>query len=219
MNNKNIITIQQIKAARALLDWKQSDLAKASGISLNAINNIERGIGSPRLETMHMIARSLEQAGIEFTDCQGVKLRGEVFQMNNFDGPGFIEKLTDDMLSELKHGDEVLMCGIDERLFIHHAKSEVERYTKAAIDLELKERILICEGDTYFASQPHAYRWVPRALFGKVPYLIYSEKVAIVLWNKPYRTIIMQNKSLVETFKVQFDFLWQMASDPKLDRQ
>ncbi|HEY1096410.1 MAG TPA: helix-turn-helix transcriptional regulator, partial [Alphaproteobacteria bacterium] len=50
-----MITAEQIKAARALLNWKQSDLARESGVSLPSINNIERNIGSPRLDTLQSI--------------------------------------------------------------------------------------------------------------------------------------------------------------------
>ena len=47
-----MITFQQVKAARALLGWKQSDLAKASGMSLPAIARLEQGGSSPRFDTI-----------------------------------------------------------------------------------------------------------------------------------------------------------------------
>jgi len=211
-----MITSQQIKAARALLDWKQSDLAVASALSMTAINNIERAIGSPRLETMQSIQSAFEKAGIEFTDGQGVKLRGEIFEMTKFDGPDFVRHLTDDMLKNLNRHDEVIMCGIDKRLFVQHDSEQVDRYTKAAKALELRERILICEGDNYFASAPEAYRWIPRSLFGKVPYLIYGNRMAVVMWTKPGRTVIVHNKSWVDTFRAQFDFLWSISIKPDI---
>jgi transcriptional regulator with XRE-family HTH domain len=50
-----MISIQQIKAARALLEWRQEDLAKKSGLSLAAINKLERGLVSPRQFTLNIL--------------------------------------------------------------------------------------------------------------------------------------------------------------------
>ena len=37
------VSMDQLKAARSLLNWSQADLAQKSGYSLPTINNIERG--------------------------------------------------------------------------------------------------------------------------------------------------------------------------------
>lgn len=43
LSEKGEVSVDQLKAARALLNWSQSDLATKSGYSLPTINNIERG--------------------------------------------------------------------------------------------------------------------------------------------------------------------------------
>lgn len=60
-----MISTAQIRAGRSLLNVKQSDLAKAAGISLATLNNIERGIGDPRASTLDAVERALFQAGVE----------------------------------------------------------------------------------------------------------------------------------------------------------
>lgn len=60
-----MITPEQIRAARAMLNIKQSELAEAAGISLATLNNIERGIGDPRASTIHAIESALAVGGIE----------------------------------------------------------------------------------------------------------------------------------------------------------
>jgi transcriptional regulator with XRE-family HTH domain len=62
-----MISPSQIRAARALIGVKQSDLAKASGISLATLNNIERGIGDPRASTLDAIEQALHGAGVDMT--------------------------------------------------------------------------------------------------------------------------------------------------------
>lgn len=62
-----LISPEQIKAARALINMKQVDLAKAAGISLATLNNIERGAQSdPKISTMRAIKRAFELLGVHF---------------------------------------------------------------------------------------------------------------------------------------------------------
>ncbi|MCG8507286.1 MAG: helix-turn-helix transcriptional regulator [Sphingomonadales bacterium] len=66
-----MITIGQIKAARAFLGLTQSELAEKANISLAALNNAERGIVVPHRATIQAIQLALESAGIEFIDENG----------------------------------------------------------------------------------------------------------------------------------------------------
>lgn len=77
-----MITPAQIRAARALLGWKQSDLAGKSGISEIAIKNIERGATDPRSSTLNAIQTAFDAGGVVFLDvgdirdgAQGVRLK------------------------------------------------------------------------------------------------------------------------------------------------
>jgi transcriptional regulator with XRE-family HTH domain len=58
-------SVTQIKAARALLDWKQPDLAKAAGVGLATIKRFESG-GTPIPVVKLAIVASLEKAGVIF---------------------------------------------------------------------------------------------------------------------------------------------------------
>jgi predicted transcriptional regulator len=74
-----LTTIRQIKAARALLDWSQSDLAQRSGVSEPTIARLESAEGElgGREETVRKIRAALETNGIEFIEGngEGVQLR------------------------------------------------------------------------------------------------------------------------------------------------
>ncbi len=63
-----MISAAQIRAGRALINAKQSELAKAAGVALATLNNIERGVGDPRSSTLDAIERALAFAGVE---CEG----------------------------------------------------------------------------------------------------------------------------------------------------
>lgn len=63
-----MITPAQIRAARALIGWKQTDLASASGVSEMSIKNIERGVTDPRASTLTAIQKAMENAGVLFLE-------------------------------------------------------------------------------------------------------------------------------------------------------
>ena len=68
-----MITAPQIRAARALLGWRQADLADASGISEVAIKNIERGQTDPKATTLTAIQNAFHKAGVIFLDPNDIR--------------------------------------------------------------------------------------------------------------------------------------------------
>lgn len=68
-----MITIKQVKAARALLGWAQADLARRSGISEPTIARLESSQGElgGRENTAARIRKALEVGGIDFIDENG----------------------------------------------------------------------------------------------------------------------------------------------------
>ncbi len=72
-----MITADQIRAARSLLNVRQADLAKAAKVSLATLNNIERGVGDPRASTIERVQAALERSGLSFANdavSEGVSL-------------------------------------------------------------------------------------------------------------------------------------------------
>ncbi len=71
----------QIRAARALLDWTQADLARATGLTSRNIGNLENGRGRELLEPKYIgrVIDALEGAGIMFVSDRKRKLTGVIF--------------------------------------------------------------------------------------------------------------------------------------------
>jgi transcriptional regulator with XRE-family HTH domain len=65
-----MIRSAQIRAARALLGWRQEDLSKASGVGTATIYRIEKSDDSVTgyASTLARIQAALERAGIEFIE-------------------------------------------------------------------------------------------------------------------------------------------------------
>jgi len=63
-----MITPAQVRAARALLGWRQADLAKEAGASEMSIKNLERGVMDARGSTLGKIGAAFASRDIEFLD-------------------------------------------------------------------------------------------------------------------------------------------------------
>jgi transcriptional regulator with XRE-family HTH domain len=75
MASKSIlkVSIRQIKAARALLNWSQEQLASAAEVSIPTIKRLEANDGplGGRGQTIGKILHSIQAAGVEFIHENG----------------------------------------------------------------------------------------------------------------------------------------------------
>jgi transcriptional regulator with XRE-family HTH domain len=65
------ISPEQCRAARGLLGWSQTDLAKASETATKTIADFERKAREPYARTLEEIQAALEKAGVEFIPENG----------------------------------------------------------------------------------------------------------------------------------------------------
>lgn len=73
-----MITPAQCRAARALLDWSQQDLAKAAHLGLSTIRDFENGRRVPTHNNLRGIKIALVEAGVEIgEEKSSVALRCE----------------------------------------------------------------------------------------------------------------------------------------------
>ena len=68
-----MIIVSQLRGARGVLGWSQSDLCKASGLALSTVKRMESGSGPVRgiAANVWKVQRALEDAGILFIDENG----------------------------------------------------------------------------------------------------------------------------------------------------
>lgn len=207
-----MISSRQIKAARALLGWTQTDLAQASGLHFNAINKIENEIGEARQSSLVSIKSACEYAGIRFRGQRGVEFKEDVFETLRIEGKDFLSRMIDDILTCLRTSDdELLCCTPDEGLFNTLNPKQSDRYYERMRDIGFKERVITCCGYSSFAHNRKNYRWLPQEILGKVTYTLYSDRVVFTNWDIQ-ESLIIRSKSLAETFRNQFEFLWVQAN-------
>lgn len=77
-----MMTPAQCRAARALIDWSQKQLAEAARVGVVTVRQFEGGKVAPRNATLEVLRRALEEAGVEFIpedgSGAGVRLRKSV---------------------------------------------------------------------------------------------------------------------------------------------
>lgn len=60
-----MLTPEQSRAARALLDWSQEQLAEAAHLGLSTVRDFEKGRRVPSHNNLAGVARAFEAAGVE----------------------------------------------------------------------------------------------------------------------------------------------------------
>lgn len=75
----DVLTPEQSRAARALLDWSQEEMARAAHLGLSTLRDFEKGRRTPSHNNLAGMRRALEDAGVIFIaangDGVGVRLR------------------------------------------------------------------------------------------------------------------------------------------------
>ena len=74
-----MLSANQLRAARGLLGWSQTDLSTAAKVGRATIADFESGKREPYVRTLDVLRSALEAAGVEFTngDQPGVRMRKE----------------------------------------------------------------------------------------------------------------------------------------------
>lgn len=215
-----MIEPRQIRAARALLNWNQSDLARASGIAVSSIKNIENDQTAARKETLDDIKRALESAGVEFVSGSGVRMKQTDIQV--FEGPTRFSDFYDIVYGHLnQHGGEVCIGGSDATLYSKY-RANPEQHRKRMADLvrkrpDIKVRILCQEGDINMVALSYAfYRWQSREFFSPTTFYTFGDYLALISFysENPPQVILIRNAPYADAYRHTFNQAWRNAKVP-----
>ena len=217
-----MITPSQIRAARALLDWSQVDLAGRADLSKDSIKNIETGQTSPQLQTLLKIKTAFEEAGITFTDDDGVKRRR--YEIDVLKGQQGFWDFYDDIYNTIKQvGGEMLIHNVDERLFTKWLGDKISAHRERMHQLgNFSQKVIICEGDTNFAVnyKTTEYRWADKKDFSPMPFYLYGQKLAMILFESDNVSIFMIDQpEIAQSYRGLFMAAWNKAKVPTKGKQ
>lgn len=211
-----LLECSQIRAARALLNWSQSDLARASHIANSSIKNVENENTTARRETLEQIRTAFESNGVEFLPGSGVKLKTDC--VTTVYGKTATTVLFDSIYTtaHASRDREVLVLGLDEAFAVQYdGLARVEQHYRRMKSAGITQKILTNEGTTEFLGDVSSYRLLPRERFGRtVPVYIYGDKVATYTGTLRRRTIITEDRAVADMQRAVFQSLWSDARGP-----
>lgn len=116
-----MITQRQIRAARGLLGWDAVVLAEKAGLTRATVSNIENDVVQAREGSIEKIVRVFDEAGVEFTENQGVRFKQNDIEV--FQGAERFHDFTEFVYEHMRtSGGEICISAVDERLFLKYRK-------------------------------------------------------------------------------------------------
>jgi len=201
-----MISPEQIRAARAMLDWSTADLSRLSGLTINGLNKIERGQVTPHKATLEVLEKLFEGHGLEFIRDTGVNRRDNTLQV--IEGADAYFRLLDDIFYTLKEQQEseVLFAFVRNKLSSAQSITSDLRLRKSG----MKFRSLIEEGDTYCLYPLAEYRQIPTEFFYNNPQIIYGTKVGTMIYKQTDKTaLIVNNPHFAAIQRNMFNLAWK----------
>lgn len=210
-----MITAAQLRAARGLLDWTRSELAKAAGLSAETIKNIEHGVYTPQESTILAITHAFATHNVEFTDNDGVRKSAGI--VLNYEGVADFRKYADDVYQVLLDNPKdrsICIFGNNDREFIEalgdYANVHLQRMSK----LEgLQFRTLITEGVDVLVSKYISYRRLRNFGF-TIPFSVYGTRFDFIMYgNGPSfpKVVAIKSQAVADAYRAQFEALWNHA--------
>ena len=203
-----LITPAQCRAARALLNWSQPDLAERCGMNVQTISAFEKDTGSPTKTTLQKITQILEFNGIEFGLNNGVSLSpGKTYILETY------YDVLSDIINTFPNGGEVLLHCADEKRSPPHVVERIQE----VLSKNIKFRATICEGNNYLRDGIPS-KWIPKEYFAESEvFVIYADKFVIPIGIGPdARFMTIKNKTLTNAMRRQFEYWWKNGKEPKL---
>lgn len=213
------ITPAQCRAARALLEWGQPELAKASGVHTQTISNFEKANGAPTKSTIEKIAETFERAGIEFLPGDGLRRRESVITC--LEGTEGVRAFFDDVYETAKtHGGKISLFNSTPGLLIHWMGEEwfelhAARMAKIRDNVDFK--VIIEEGNMAMIGHRYArYKWFPTESFNDKTIYCYGDKLGFFnVTEDRAQIMVMRQAEIAASFHVLFDIAWtHMAIEP-----
>ncbi|MFA6279908.1 MAG: helix-turn-helix domain-containing protein [Bdellovibrionales bacterium] len=212
-----MITAAQLRAARGLLDWTRSELAKASGLSAETIKNIEHGVYMPQDSTISAIVKAFAEHNVEFTEHDGV--RKNVNIVINYEGTADFRRYADDIYKILLNNPQdrrIYIFGNNDKEFIDalgdYAKMHLQRMSKLE---KLDFKALVVEGVNVMVTKYIRYRKLPQMAF-TIPFSVYENRFDFIIYGEGPsfpKVVAIKSESVANAYRSQFDALWKLSQD------
>ncbi len=210
-----MITAAQLRAARGLVNWTRSELAKAAGLSAETVKNIEHGIYTPQENTIAAIVAAFAQNHVEFLEGEGVRKSTSI--VVTYEGKADFKRYADDVYRILLASPKnrhIFVFGNNDREFIDalgdYAKVHLDRMSK----LEgLNFKSLVLEGIDVMVTKYIQYRRLENMAFA-IPFSVYENRFDFIIYGEGSsypRVVVINSKYVADAYREQFEALWNFS--------
>lgn len=205
-----MITSDQVKAARAILNWPRDTLAKKTGLNAATIKNFENGEFNMREDNLSKIKTAIEVAGLEFIEG-GIRKSQNLIQI--LEGKeGFIQFYHLVYHEVQKNGGEILIKNEDEEKL----KEILEEWydiqaNRMAVLRNFKCRSLIRASSSRELQVGYCqYLPIPDQHFSEgVSFYIFGQSYATFIWRGNPKIILVDYAELAHAQREEFNILWE----------
>ncbi|MFT4283184.1 MAG: TrmB family transcriptional regulator [Candidatus Woesearchaeota archaeon] len=112
--------------------------------------------------------------------------------------------------------NDIVKEGKDYLLFGHLKFEEILPYyiiqfMKKIDKLNITEHAILEEKTKIIPAKKNKYKYLPKKYLFPNATVVYSDKIAIFLWQEPYFIIWINSKDLAKSYKAHFNLLWEIA--------
>lgn len=207
-----MITPTQMRAARAMLNLSQGEVAKSIGIAANTLSNIESGASDAPSSRLKEIQDFYERSGVLFTEAEGVKLnRQEIVRYES--QKGFVAFMTDVMETAKAGGKDICIANVNENDWEQNLPADfAEQYRSEMQQVKgLKSKIIVKESDDFHTAKGFAeYRSVPASVFSDdACFYAYGDKLALITFlDGDVQIVVLKNKKFSDSYRTLFHAIW-----------
>lgn len=208
------LSMRQVKAARALLDWSQEDLATQTELSVATIRKLEMGHTSPRGKTNQQLIQAFEKNGLEFIAPNGVREKPE--EITIYEGREDIRRFYIDVEESSARGGDIVQVWPSYRGFENIVGEDIGLHVTAMMKMKesLPHKCIFTEIPTAPPRPWCEYRYLSKHFVDSVPFFVYDDKYVIVSFVDETRPkiIAIQSRAAAASFRKQFYSMWEKAT-------
>jgi len=139
---------------------------------------------------------------IGLTKFKKEKTKAEIYQ-----GKEGMKTILKDIIRE---GKDYVVFG-EEGRFQETLPIYSEQFMKKIEEENIKERVLVKEGQKVIKSRNSTFRYVSKEYFSPSSTVVYGNKIGIIIWSEPYLVILVENKEVADSYRNYFEMLWKIA--------
>jgi transcriptional regulator with XRE-family HTH domain len=215
----------QLRAARALINMTQDQLAERSGVAIDAIRRFESGYTKKLQEKSESALIHALQDRIEFLDNEGLRLQPigvEIFQ-----GPERFEEFYTFLYDHLdRFGGDVCLSVANEKLFQDlRDPACFEKHRQRMWDLhnsgKMRFRVLTAES-RYFGKDTYVeYRYESQQSTSPTAFYAFGNCLALVSFDHNPAPYVVLHKAgpFAEAYRTAFEIAWKNGRRPPKEKE